>query len=365
MKIIHVLTDRNIGGAGRWLLYYLKHYDRERFDVSVALPADSLLCEAVRALDVPVAAITEMADKSFDPKAMTPLTALFRREKPDIVHTHASLTARMAARRAGVPKIFCTKHCMEGAPGPLAKRLLRREINRRYSDKIIAVSKAVRRSMIAGGTSPGQVVTVPNGIEDIPVLTAAEKAETLAAFGGKPGEYAIGMAARLEEVKDHETLLLAAEKVLEKRQDVRFYIIGAGSLREPLEERAEGLGIAGNVVFTGFLQDVERMEAALDIAVITSKQEALCLSIIESMWAGVPAVGTDSGGVSEVIRDGETGWLVPAGDSVALAARLLELLADDGKRQAMGAAARRYVRKNFTAEKMTERIEGLYTEEQT
>lgn len=363
--MFHVLTDRNIGGAGRWLLNYLKHFDRERFAVSVVLPAGSQLCEAVRLLDVPVIALPEMEDKSYDPKALKPLVVLFRKEKPDIVHTHASMTARMAARRAGVPKIFCTKHCMEGAPGPFPKRLVRRVVNRRFSDKIIAVSKAVRRSMIEGGTSPKQIVTVPNGIEDIPVLAVAEKAETLAAFGGKHGEYAIGIAARLEEVKDHETFLLAAKKVLEKRQDVRFYIIGAGSLRVALEERAKELGIAESVVFTGFLQDIERMEAALDIAVITSTQEALCLSIIESMWAGVPAVGTDSGGVSEVIQHGGTGYLVPVGDSGTLAERLLELLADDAKRQKMGAAARRFVRKEYTAEKMTKRIEILYTEEQT
>ena len=365
IKVFHVLTDRNIGGAGRWLLNYLRYYDRGRFEVSVVLPADSLLCEAVRELGVPVLAMPEMEDKSYDPKAVRPLTAVFRKEKPDIVHTHASMTARMAAKRAGVPKIFCTKHCMEGTPGAFPKRLVRRAVNRRFSDTIIAVSKAVRRSMIEGGTSPRQIVTVPNGIEDIPILTAAERTETLAAFGGKPGEYAVGIAARLEEVKGHGTLLRAAAQVLEKRQDVRFYIIGTGSLREELEKQAAELGIAGQVAFTGFLRDVERMEAALDIAVITSRQEALCLSIIESMWAGVPAVGTDSGGVSEVIRQGETGYLVPVGDSGALAERLLELLADDAKRREMGTAAREYVRKHFAADKMTKRIEKLYTEEQT
>ena len=106
IKVFHVLTDRNIGGAGRWLLNYLRYYDRGRFEVSVVLPADSLLCEAVRELGVPVLAMPEMEDKSYDPKAVRPLTAVFRKEKPDIVHTHASMTARMAAKRAGVPKIF-------------------------------------------------------------------------------------------------------------------------------------------------------------------------------------------------------------------------------------------------------------------
>ena len=89
MKILHVLTDRNIGGAGRWLLYYLKYHNREKFAVKVVLPHDSLLVAAVQALDVPVLAMEEMEDKSFDRKAFKALAKIFRAERPDIVHTHA------------------------------------------------------------------------------------------------------------------------------------------------------------------------------------------------------------------------------------------------------------------------------------
>lgn len=116
------------------------------------------------------------------------------------------------------------------------------------------------------------------------------------------------------------------------------------------------------MTFTGFLQDVEKIEAALDIAVITSKAEALCLSILESMIAGIPAVGTDSGGVAEVIRHGENGFLIPVGDSDALAERLDELLADDAKRSAFGAQAKRDAEATFLAEQMTRKIEKLYLE---
>lgn len=362
MKILHVLTDRNIGGAGRWLLYYLKYHNRERFAVKVVLPHDSLLAAEVRKLEVPVIAMEEMEDKSFDKKALKALTKIFRAEQPDIIHTHASLTARMAARRARVPYIFNTKHCMESAPGSLPKKILRREINAVFSDKIIAVSKAVRKSMIAGGTSPKQIAVVYNGIERIPIPSAEEKAALLSSFGGKAGEKAVGMVARLEEVKDHETFLLGAKKVLEKRKDVRFYIVGDGSLRKELEGRAAELGIGENVTFTGFLQDVEKIEAALDVAVITSKAEALCLSILESMIAGIPAVGTDSGGVAEVIRHGENGFLIPVGDSAALAERLEELLADDAKRNAFGAQAKKDAEATFLADKMTRKIEKLYLE---
>ena len=111
-----------------------------------------------------------------------------------------------------------------------------------------------------------------------------------------------------------------------------------------------------------FLQDVEKIEAALDIAVITSRAEALCLSILESMIAGIPAVGTDSGGVAEVIRHGENGFLIPVGDSDALAERLDELLTDDAKRNAFGAQAKKDAEATFLAEQMTRKIEKLYLE---
>ena len=176
IKVLHVLTDRNIGGAGRWLLYYLKYHDRNEFEVKAVLPHDSLLVSAVKALDVPVIAMEEMEDKSFDKKAMKALVQLFKEENPDIVHTHASMTARMAARAAFVPSVFNTKHCMESAPGLLPKKLVRREVNAAFSDKIIAVSRAVRRSMVHAGTSPEQIAVVYNGIEPIAIPTAEEKA---------------------------------------------------------------------------------------------------------------------------------------------------------------------------------------------
>ena len=362
IKVLHILTDKNIGGAGRWLLYYLKYHNRNAFQVKVVLPHDSLLVPAVKALDVPVIAMEEMEDRSFDKKAMKALVKLFKEEKPDIVHTHASMTARMAARAAMVPSIFNTKHCMESAPGILPKKIIRREVNAAFSDKIIAVSRAVRRSMVHAGTSPEQIAVVYNGIEPIAIPAAEEKAALLQSYGGKAGEMAVGMVARLEEVKDHETFLLAAQNVLEHRRDVRFYIVGDGSLRDELERRAYELGISSNVTFTGFIKDVEKIEAALDIAVITSKAEALCLSIIESMIAGIPAVGTDSGGVAEVIKHGENGFLVPIGDADQLAERIEELLADDAKRKAFGEHAKKHAESMFMADKMTKRIEKLYLE---
>ncbi|KXL51966.1 putative glycosyltransferase EpsD [Anaerotignum neopropionicum] len=361
--MFHVLTDRNIGGAGRWLLNYLKHHDRETFDVWVVLPSDSALYPEVTALDVAVIPMKDMEDKSFDKKAGKALRKLFQEEKPDIVHTHASLTARMAAKKAGVGKIINTKHCMETAPGGLPKKIVRRMLNKRYSDIIIAVSKAVKRSMVAGGTDYRQIVTIYNGIDAIEPVSPEERAEILASYGGNPLKKAVGIVARLEEVKDHETFLTAAKEVLQQRQDIMFYVIGDGSLRASLEERAIALDIYDHVIFTGFVTNVEKIEAALDLNVITSKHEALCLSVIESMSAGIPAVGTDSGGVNEVICHEKNGYLVPVGDAKALAERILEVLAYEGEYRLLAENAKIWAREHFTAQKMTSRIERLYLEE--
>lgn len=361
--MFHVLTDRNIGGAGRWLLNYLKYHNRKRFDVWVVLPEDSALYPAVSALDVAVIPMKDMEDKSFDKKAKAALYQLFKEEKPDIVHTHASLTARMAAKKAKVPQIINTKHCMESAPGPLPKKIIRRWVNKRYSHTIIAVSKAVKQSMIAGGTDPKQIITIYNGIDGIEPISGEERNKILLSYGGNPQKKAIGIVARLEEVKDHETFLLAAKEALKHRKDLDFYIIGDGSLRGPLEKRAAALGMKDCVIFTGFVQDVEKIESALDLNVITSKQEALCLSVIESMSAGVPAIGTDSGGVNEVIRHGENGYLVSVGDWKGLSERMIEVLADEDNYLRLAMNARAWAKANFTAQKMTIKIERLYLEE--
>lgn len=363
MKVFHVLTDRNIGGAGRWLLNYLEHHNRECFDVWVVLPSDSALYPAVTALDVAVIPMKDMEDKSFDKKAKEALYHLFKEEKPDIVHTHASLTARMAAKKAKVKKIINTKHCMESAPGSLVKKIARRMVNKRYSHNIIAVSKAVKHSMIAGGTNPQQIVTIYNGINGIEPISTEERNEILLSYGGDPLRKAVGIVARLEEVKDHKTFLNAAQEVLKHREDIDFYIIGDGSLRGSLEDRATALGIFDHVIFTGFVKDVEKLESALDLNIITSKQEALCLSVIESMSAGIPAIGTDSGGVNEVIRHGENGYLVPVGDWKGLAERMIEVLADEDKYLRLALNAKAWAREHFSAQKMTSKIERLYLEE--
>ena len=111
MKILHVLSDSNIGGAGMLLLNCLAHFDRSEFDIKVVLPRDAELCERVEELGYEVISMKYGRDTSYEKEATRELVGIFKAEKPDIVHTHSSFSARIAARKCKVPLIFQTHPC--------------------------------------------------------------------------------------------------------------------------------------------------------------------------------------------------------------------------------------------------------------
>ena len=119
-------------------------------------------------------------------------------------------------------------------------------------------------------------------------------------------------------------------------------------------------GLTDKVVFTGFVDEIYEVFNIIDINVISSLSEALCLSLIEGMSVGKPSVAADTGGIPEVIKNGYNGFLVPAGDAEGLADAILKLIHDPGLRKAMGDRGREIMEKSFTAEIMAEKIEELY-----
>jgi len=356
IKVIHVLTDRNVGGAGRWLQYYLRHFDREIFDCAVLLPPESYILEPVQKLGVRTLFLPEMQEASWDAGSLKGMLRLFRKEKPQVVHTHASLTARLAAKLAGVPVIVASKHCMEN-PGSGLKNTLRGIINRHLTSSIIAVSDAVAESLVQGGTDRDKICRIYNGIR--PAEFTPEESRALADSLGMDREHLwVGIVARMEPVKGVDIFLQAALKVLETRRDVRFLVCGVGSQEQMLRKLAEPY--PGDILFAGYQPKVEQLMAQLDLLAVSSRQEALCLSALEGLSVGVPAVGTHVGGIPEVIRPGETGLLVPPEDPAALAEAMETLLDDPALRRKMGETGKQMVQTEYSAAGMTRQVEQLY-----
>lgn len=362
-RIIHIISDSNIGGAGRCLVNYLRCHDRSRFAVSVILPRGSLLIPEVDALDVPYFEADGIADRSFSPEAIGTLVALLRREKPAIVHTHGSFSGRIAARLCGC-RIVYTRHSAFPVSPRLQKGLMHRLngwLGGLFADIIIAVSPAARENLMESGISPGIIRIVGNGVSPMTPATAEQSAALRATLGIPDGCFVAGYPARLEDCKGHELLLEAARNLMDTGLDFRILIAGKGSREQLLRDRAESMGLSDHVLFLGFVADMAGFLSILDVQLNCSTQSEACsMSIIEGMSLMLPTVASRCSGNPWLVEDGVTGLLFGNNDARDLAQKLRTLMDAPATAAAMGAAARSAYESRFTAEIFAANLEQVY-----
>jgi glycosyltransferase involved in cell wall biosynthesis len=169
--------------------------------------------------------------------------------------------------------------------------------------------------------------------------------------------------ARLVPEKAQHVLLRAARTVAEARPDVRFVFAGEGPLKESLQALTGELGLLSQVQFLDFRDDIDRLLAASDVFVLSSVFEGMPVSLLEAMSAGCPSVATRVGGIPQVLRDGETGLLVPPDEPAALAEALLALLNNPERGMAMGDAARQTAVREYDNRAWARKLENLYLNE--
>ena len=364
IKILNVLTDSNIGGAGRLLVNYLHNFDRTRFDSAVVLPKDSRLIPAVRAEGYDVIETEYGRDKSWDRRAVGELRRIIRDYRPDIVHTHSSLSARVAAWQCGVPARFYTRHCafepsrkLTTFPGKQLNGLM----NRVLSTDIVAVAEAAKQNLTDTGVPEKLITVIINGVEPLRETSPEENAALRNELGIGREDFVCGIVARLEDYKGHSYLLESAKTVLASHPGAVFLIVGEGTERERLEKQAAESGIAGQVIFTGFCDDVAPYYGIMDLNLNCSwGTETSSLALSEGMSVGVPAVATTYGGNPYMITEGVNGLLVPEKDAPAMADAILRIMDDPALLKRLSDGARRLYREKFTARAMTEQLEALY-----
>lgn len=363
IKVLNILTDSNIGGAGRYLINYLKAGDRERFSVTVVLPAGSLLIPEIKELQVPVIEAEGIADRSFSGASVNTLRRIIRREKPDIVHTHGSLSGRIAAKLCGV-KIVYTRHCAFPVPEYLKKGPCHRingGLNSLLADQIMAVSPAAAENLTDSGLPARKITVMMNGGEALRRSSPETCAETRAGLGIPDGVFTAGILARLETYKGHEILLEAARELKAQGRDFRILIGGNGTEEENIRQQIARLGLSRYVLFLGFVQDVAAVLSILDVQLNCSfGTETSSLSLIEGMSMGIPAVASDYGGNPWLIDDGQSGLLFRNRDSGDLAQKLARLMDEPELLQRMGEKALEAYRSRFTGEIFAGNIESVY-----
>ena len=362
LKVIEVSSDTNIGGAGRCLLILLKEFDRKKFDVSVILPMNSLLKPEIEGLGVKVTEAQIAPDKSLDFCDIFSFIKIFKREKPDIVHTHASMSARIAAKLCGIKTVY-TRHSVFPPSARISKgigKTVNGFINNFFADRIIAVAEAAKENLVATGVSAGKIKVILNGV--YPLDEDSDK-EALKKRFGVLDEKVISIVARLEDIKGHDYFIEAADMLLKKGIKAKFFIAGTGSYEEHLKEKVRALKRESEICFTGFLNDVDNLLRITDIQVNASYgTEATSLALLEGMSLGIPAVVSDFGGNPGVIKSGENGLIVPQKDSEKLSLALLKILSDDTLYCKLSEGSRKIFKERFTAQNMTKQTEKVYEE---
>lgn len=358
IKVLHVLTDTNIGGAGRYLFNLLSYQDNNRFQVIVACPGGGELEKQLKNKGINVFTL-EGGENSTNLGHIKKLRQIISREKVDIVHTHASLAGRIAGKISGC-KVVMTRHGLGSNENGPVKRLITRMISKHFTDRIIAISRAVKIGLIDSGVPADMITTIYNGID---LSRFAKVKGTLRReLNLAPDIPIVGIVARLVPEKGYEYAINAFYQVLKVFPSVRLIIIGEGPLEESLKDMCKRLGIKDHVIFMGYRQDVESLEADFDVFVLPSISEGLGLALLEAMALGKPAVATETGGIPEVIKHKVNGFLVPPGNDKYLAEGIIEALSDKEQAKMLGLAAQKTVFRKFSSTAMIENTEKVYME---
>ncbi len=366
IKVLHVISDTNIGGAGKCLLTFLKYFNRKAYSVDVVLPRGSLLCPAIAELGVRYIELDGMADQSLDWRAIGKLKAVFAQERPQIIHAHASMSARIAGRLYGKAKIIYTRHSVF-TPKKLISRGIGKWanglVNNATADRIIAVAEAAKDNLVQTGVNPQKIVVIQNGVEQLKRVDEETKRRLRSNYNVLDGEMLIGITARLNEVKGHVYIIEALKYLIDDGFHVKLVIAGTGEYEPVIREKIRELHLETYVIMAGFISDVTGLVNILDLNLNASfGTEATSLALLEGMSLGIPAVVSDFGGNPGVIQDGINGFLFPKCDSVAMYHKMKLLLSDRALYQRMSENCLKIYQSNFRAETMAKRIEQVYAD---
>jgi glycosyltransferase involved in cell wall biosynthesis len=305
--------------------------------------------------------------------AVLRLARLLRSERPEILHTHtakAGAIGRLAAILAGdarPPIIVHTfhGHVLRGYFDPLrghAFRLLERALAR-TATALVAVSPQVRDDLVALRVAPREkfvVIRLGIELEKRVVPAGAGRDETRRVLGIPPERFVVGWIGRMTGVKRTDDVLLVVRALRERGVDAMLCMVGDGPDRNDVEQRAHELGIMRHTLFLGYQTDVAPYYAAFDAMILPSGNEGTPVSAIEALAAGRPVVATRVGGVPDVVRDGEDGYLVDPGAIDDMAERLARLAADPELRARLGDAGRKRVLGRYAVDRLIDDVDSLY-----
>jgi glycosyltransferase involved in cell wall biosynthesis len=316
-----------------------------------------------RAREAGIDVIPMNLGSELNPIAISKLVRLIVLRSIDLVHAH-----RAHAHSLGLIAAALTRR-----PFVISRRVAHRpndnvgsriKYTSRAVTRIVAVSRAVKDVLVDYGVDPARVDVVYDGTDPSRYRAGLDRARVRRELGvpdevplvGKVANFYVGW-------KGHDTFLEAAKAVLRALPDTRFVLVGKSTDSETMRSWVAAAGLSERVILAGYRTDIPDVLAAIDVlANCPRAREGLSVAILEALAAGRPVVATRVGGIPEIVRDGETGLLVPPEDPAALAQAVVRMLSDPALASRLGSNGARLVREHFTLDSMVEGNERVYRE---
>lgn len=361
IHVVHVLDSLAIGGMENGVVNVINAARHGLRHTVVTMTADGPLSDRLPA-GVAVHCVAKRA--GIDLRAIARLARLFRRLRPDVVHSRnwGAFDAVVAARLAGVRAVVHGEHGRE-ASDPLGLNARRNRIRRVLGplvSRFVTVSFDLRRWLVGTvGIPAGKVLTIHNGV-DTARFSDGDPTEARRTLGLPADAPVIGTVGRLDPVKDQAGLLAAFAAFPDSPSGPRLAIVGEGPCRQMLESEIARLHLTGRAHLCGERRDIPSVLKAFDVFALPSRAEGISNTILEAMATGLPVVATDVGGNPELVEPDVTGRLVPAADPAALETALRSYVSDPYLRAQHGKAGRERVLQHFSLERMAQAHTDLY-----
>ena len=365
MKVIHLISGGDTGGAKTHIHYLLSGLSKE-IDVTLVCFMEGEFSNEAAQLGIPTVVL-----EGGIPSVLKQLKAMIRDGHYDLIHSHGArgnFLASLLKAPCGLPMVTTVhsdpKLDYLGRPAAALVYGTLNDLALKKADYLVGVSDSMKTLLISRGFPANDIFTIYNGVDFSVVPQNGDRLAYFRALGLDCDEHSVvvGIAARLDPVKDVGTLIKGFALAEKKCPALRLVIAGDGAQMDELKALAGALGVAEKVCFAGWISGINSFFAALDINTLTSLSETFPYAITEGARARLATVSSRVGGVPKLVAEGETGFLFPAGDAEALGEKLARLALDPALRQKLGAALYEKAKREFSVEATTRRQLDIYDE---
>ncbi|MEE8574848.1 MAG: glycosyltransferase [Thermodesulfobacteriota bacterium] len=368
VNVLHIIERLSVGGAENLLLVLARNIDRERFNLSFCCIKDGgYIADRLREEGFKVVSLeTYRLRHSF--KRLSGIARLIKDDDIDIVQTHlvvANLWGRLAALFSRKAKVCKTEHAIlrdVWTSGTFKERkyFFIDNLLDSFSDRIVYVSEAVKKAVLNGRASdPAKHIVIYNAFDEKHFNIEKSRESVRSELGYSKDDIVIGIVARLVAHKGHRFLFEALREVKKRHGEIKLLVVGNGPEKSALEKMAASCELHAN--FLTDRDDVPELMRAMDIFVLPSLREPFGITVLEALYSGLPVIGTNAGGIAEIIEDGETGLLVPPAGPEAIEKALLTLIENPSIAEGLARRGREVVLTRFSGVRYAEQTQRLYT----